>query len=399
MGRTFRVCLLWQTHQSYGSDVLRGIAEYARRYGSFRFLLDLLGDFPSGLARIGKRADIDGIIILRDRHTALKSVSWPLGVPIVSLEQFDSGITPWRVVSDEHAVGRLVAEELIKRRFTRFAYCPFVNLFRTAPGEPWDPARLEGFSHAVRERGGHLSIYQGTSSFWGKLEKEWTDGRLAAWLKSLATPVGIMAVNDLRARHVLLSAAEAGLRVPEEIAVIGVGNEQWADMAFPGLSSVELDGFAAGYAAARMLHQLIEGKTVAQQVVRIPPRRLITRRSSDSLAISDPDVVTAIRYIAENAHQRIEVRHVVDAVPVSRRMLERRFRRAVDRSIQKEIRLAHIERAKMLLADGSLSLSEVARMSGFDSAKSMGEIFQHATGKPPRAYRAAILATAPWTDD
>jgi LacI family transcriptional regulator len=117
---------------------------------------------------------------------------------------------------------------------------------------------------------------------------------------------------------------------------------------------------------------------------------LVTRRSSDALAIDDPDVVNAVRFIGENVSHPIEVRHVVEAVLISRRALERRFQHALNRTIQEEIRTARIGRAKMLLADEAIPIDQVARRSGFVSAGAMVAMFRRVTGTTPAAYRAAL---------
>jgi LacI family transcriptional regulator len=200
-----------------------------------------------------------------------------------------------------------------------------------------------------------------------------------------------MAVTDQCARHVLLSADDAGVAVPEEAAIVGVGNEAWSEVALRGLSSVELDGLRAGYVAAEMLHQLMDGKKIKPGVVRIPPRRLVIRRSSSTTAIDDPDVLQAMHFIAERATSGIGVPEVADAVPLSRRSLERRFEQVLGRSIHQEIRAVQVERAKLLLTDETVPLRRVASVAGFGSADAFAAVFRRVVGMTPSAYRKAIV--------
>jgi LacI family transcriptional regulator len=379
-----RVGLVWGVERLYGSDAIRGVSDYARRHGPWEFLMNQSHDIDLSQDRT---TEVDGIIVCQDWPGQLHAAMWPTNVPIISLDRAVSAITPRQIQPDDQAVGRLVADDFIRRGFRRFAYCRATDF--QLPIDTWDLDRWEGFRDAVRNAGTEPLLYDNTRAAM-TYEKEVKRGQLADWLKSLPKPVGIMAANDIRGRFLLVAAEMAGVRVPEEVAVIGVNNEPWAEIAFRGLSSVELDGYRAGYAGAELLRKLMEKQPVGPGLIRIPPRRLVTRQSSDALAIDDPDVVTAVRFIAERAAMPIEVRNVVDAVPLSRRVLERRFKEKLNRSIQEEIRLAHIARAKDLLIDESIPLDRVARMSGFPSAKTLGAIFRRVTGTTPTAHRAAI---------
>jgi LacI family transcriptional regulator len=202
--------------------------------------------------------------------------------------------------------------------------------------------------------------------------------------------VGIMAATDTRARHVVLAAAANGIRVPEEVAVIGVNNEKWTEVGARGISSVELDGFRAGYVAMELLHKRMEGQDIPPERIRIPPRRLFTRQSSDIMVPNDPDVALALQFISKHAAAGIGVREVVEAVALSRRSLEHRFQASLNRSIMEIIRIVQIQRTKKLLADEDMPLPRVAKSSGFTSAKSLGQIFHRMTGMTPSAYRAAM---------
>lgn len=389
MNKAWRVGLAWNV-MAYGDDAISGIAEYSRRFGPFQFV----GSRVSGLSDINlknihRRTDIHGLLTFDwVEWQDLEDVVWPKGVPIVSAEPNPSKFTRYQVLPDNRGVGRIAADELLDRGVKRFGYCPFWSPRpRIEMGsQQWDAERMEGFCSTVQAASGTMEIYSNPRGSRMSYETEW-NGPLATWIKSLPKPVGILAASDLRARHLLLAADASGVRVPEEAAVIGVDNMTWTKLTLPAISSIELDGFGAGYAAMEMLHRLMEAKPVERELVRIPPRRLIRRRSSDMLAIEDADVVAAMRFIAERATEGIKVEQVVEAVAVSRRALERRFRSWLRRSILDEIHAVRMARAKVLLADPSIPMRRVADVSGFKSAKALSTIFRRITGVTPSAYR------------
>jgi LacI family transcriptional regulator len=393
MGKLFRIGLAWHTSWRSRELGIRGMAEYANRYGPWQFSLNQIEDFD--VRHNPEPLHFDGIIVSYDDTDRVNSIHWPRKIPIVALQRTDDRVTPWRVLPDDEAVGRLVAEEFIKRGFRRLAYFPQKDL--KAPGTPWDNERLEGFDRIARTYRVQTRVYEGPVGVWGQLNHKAHSVPLADWLLSLVKPVGIMAASDMCARHLLLAAEAVGVRIPEVAAVISVDNEPWAEIIFRGLSSVELDGARSGYAAAELLHKLLEKQPITPTTIRIPPRRLIVRRSSSTTAIDDSDVANAVRFINEHATNGIGVRHVVDAVPLSRRTLERRFHDALHHSILQEIRAVQVQRAKLLLVDETIPLPTVAKVSGFSSVKAMQNLFRRMVGITPTKYRKTSLEPRQFT--
>jgi LacI family transcriptional regulator len=196
-----------------------------------------------------------------------------------------------------------------------------------------------------------------------------------------------MACNDIRAWQVLRACRELGRSVPEEIAVLGADNDEaWCLLAHPPLSSVAIAAEQIGYMAGAKLARRLAGRRV-RRLTAVPPLRIVSRRSSDTLAIGDPTVVEAVRFIREHTDRPIGIGNVVEAVAVSRRALERAFRKALGRSPATEIRQAHLRRAKDLLASTELNIEEVARLSGFSGSKHLATIFRQDTGMTATRYR------------
>jgi LacI family transcriptional regulator len=197
-----------------------------------------------------------------------------------------------------------------------------------------------------------------------------------------------MACYDIAGQRVLDACRELGIAVPEQMAVIGVDNDHLiCELCMPQLSSVITNPRRTGYLAAELLDQWMNGKKPAGEAHRIEPLGVLMRRSTDILAIDDPDVAGAVRFIREHACDRINVADVLREVPVSRRILESRFLKQLGRTPHDEILRVRIDRVKRLLADTTLPISVIAQRAGFSSEDYLGVAFQRAVGKSPCLYR------------
>jgi LacI family transcriptional regulator len=213
--------------------------------------------------------------------------------------------------------------------------------------------------------------------------------RVAGWLKKLPKPLGLMACNDIRGQEVLSACRAAGITVPEEVAVIGVDNDEMlCELSDPPLSSVSLDTERIGYEAAALLDQMIAGKKNLDLPILVLPAGIITRRSTDVLAIEDRHIANATRFIRERACVGIDVSDVLKFVPLSRSTLERRFLRLLGHSPKEEILRTRLDRAKQLLAETDLSLAQVADKVGFQHPEYLSVIFKKKTHLTPGEFRA-----------
>jgi LacI family transcriptional regulator len=252
----------------------------------------------------------------------------------------------------------------------------------------WSEDRRAGFLRAVAERG--LEAAEQDSPYDAlplQLEPS-VRHRLLRWLRDLRKPVGIAATNDHTGRCILGLCRDLELAVPEDVAVLGVDNDDLlCETSDPTMSSVVADHFRIGYEAAQIAARLARGLSVAKKVVLIEPRRVATRASTDSVAVDDPDVSAAMQFIRVHACDGIEVSDVVAKVPVSRTVLQRRFRAVLGRSIHDVIVAARIKRAKELLAETDLPLSDVAERSGITPQPYLNVVFKANVGETPLSYR------------
>lgn len=373
-----QVALLIETSLASGRDILSGIARHIRehhQWSVFHQPRGLQEGFPSGL-RDWKG---DGIIArIQDRET-LEAVR-ELNIPVVDVLGLfpEPGIACVR--ADDAAVVRMAAEHLAERGFRHFA---FVGI----SGENWAERRREALRAWTAQRQLTLAVHEAPRGH------GWTEQveLLAKWVANLPRPCGIVVCSDQRGPEVLEACRRAAVGVPDEIAVVGVDNDvPICEVSWPPLSSVDPAHDQVGYEAACLMAKLLAGEAVPEQETVLPPRAVAARYSSEVLAISDRVVGSALRLIRERACEGIGVEDVVEAVPVSRSVLQRRFRSALGTSVHDEILAARLKRAKQLLVETELSYTEVAERAGFRHQEYLGAVFKTHTGKTPGRYRTEL---------
>lgn len=375
-----KVALLVETSNAYARGLLQGIVSFRRERGSWSIYLAEhgRGDRPPAWLRGWKG---DGIIARVETPTianALQSVKVP--VVDVSAARLIPAL-PW-FETDDAAFAHLAADHLCGRGFIQFAFC----------GDPrfnWSNWRCEHFERAVRVAGFACAIYRPSRRFSVDDTAQVED--IAAWLRKLPKPVGVMACYDLRGLQVLDACRRIGLAVPEEVAVIGVDNDELlCELSHPPLSSVIPNTHRTGYEAAALLDRLMDGDKIERGVTHlIPPLGIATRQSTEVLAIADRNVARALNFIRQYACEGIKVDDVLKAVPHSRRMLENRFMKFIGRTPHEEIIRVRLDRVKILLADTDLTLAEIARRTGFNHVEYLTVVFRNKVGLPPSKFRAA----------
>ncbi len=383
------VALIVETSSAYGRDLLSGVARFVRENGPWMMYLasrSLDDPPPSWL----EGWDGQGIISRASDPVSAGLVK-RAGVPTVDLnDQLPDGTLP-AMRSDDVAIGRMAFRHLAERGFTRFAFFGY-------PVFQWSLRRRDGFLDAVRAAGHDPHEYQPPrrASRGHRLPswEEEMDG-VARWLAGLPKPLGLMACNDFRGMQALDACRRAGVAVPEEVAVIGVDNEPFThELAHPPLSSVIPDARRIGFEAAALLARLMAGGLAESTRVAVPPLGVATRQSTDVVAIADPGVADALRFIRENACQGISVEDVLDRVVTSRSALQRAFRKHLDRTIHEEILGVRLHRVKQLLAETELPLRAIADRAGFAYVEYLSAVFRRTTGQTPGAYRRQFSPTA-----
>ncbi|HEX4342853.1 MAG TPA: DNA-binding transcriptional regulator [Verrucomicrobiae bacterium] len=379
-----QVALIIESSVSYGRSILQGIARYMsshHRWSVYFEQHELGTPPPAWLAS----SHWDGILC-RPTDPALARRLKHMKVPTVDLNDLHDGLKlPW-VGSNHHTIGRLGASHFVERGFRNFAFCGFSN-------ELWAAQRRDGFRSTVEKEKQPIPVYE--SSWRGSNVSRWDleIKHIGKWLAGLPKPVGVMACNDARALHVLDACQQADILVPEEVAVVGVDNEEiFCELCNPALSSVAPDAERIGYQAAELLDQLMSGQSPPCRRILIDPIRVVTRRSSDTLAIKDRTVAAAIRYISDQALHGCTVADVVKFVRASRSFLERKFRQHLKRSPQAEIRRIQADRIKQLLTETDYTLERISELSGFEHPEYMSVVFKRLFDQTPGQYRKQMRA-------
>jgi LacI family transcriptional regulator len=294
----------------------------------------------------------------------------------------DQGIP--RVGPDDYLMGQLAANHLLDCGLQQFGYIGHTPHAGAARRELGFRHTIESARYAVNQY--HAS---GPPAFQSRLQ-DWVPNRgFRRWVRSLPRPIGIATFYDLMGLRLSETCREEGLRVPEDVAIVGMGNDDLVcELARPSLSSVDVPTEQIGIRAAALLDRLMDGSPPPGAPILIPPVGIVARQSSDLLAGEDADVVAALRLIREKGHALIQVRDILRVVPVSRRSLERKFRKVLNRGISGEIRRSRLERAKNLLASTELMMPAIAESTGFSDARHLSTVFRQATGLTPTAYRA-----------
>ncbi|WP_165231950.1 AraC family transcriptional regulator [Aquisphaera insulae] len=393
MSRIPKVALLIETSRGYGRGLLRGIVRYARLHGPWGFYLTP-GDFAQVLPRMQSWGGTG--IIARVETAAVARAILESGLPAIALDLAEEEMRPEHplghlaeVESDSAGAGRLAAEHLLGLGFRNHAY--------VGTGDRvWSLRRRAAFVDRIREAGFEPHVYEPPRSArdrsWGREQPILSD-----WLCRLPRPAGLMACDDDRGRQVLEACRAGGLVVPEQIAVVGVDDDELlCELADPPLSSVALNAEAGGYRAAAMLDRMMRAHAAGCRPPRRRPRparlvvealRVVPRRSTDVIALDDPEVAAALHFLHNHAGEPIGVADVVADRLISRRSLEMRFRATVGHTIHDELQRIRLERARRLLLETDLPIPGVARAAGFSSPSYLAQVFRRALRTTPARYR------------
>jgi LacI family transcriptional regulator len=363
----------------YEREVYRGAKECAHRRGDVELFMwepchdvGLTRQARQRLSTMGIRG-ILACVTMTPAHNPLKAA----GIPVVDVSGTWEDLPG--VHADNHVVGRLAARHLLSKGLRSFA-------FWGMPGPAHCVQRREGFLAALKEAGFGCTVVEEKLLAWPLSSAQLTKFRRR--MDPLVKPLGLFGWYDLQAASIVAACRQTGIRVPDDIAVIGSDNDEFSQMLSPvPLSSVDVNAFRIGYEAMETLLRMIRTGRRPGAHVLVPPGNVMARQSTDLLAIDHTEVAAAVRFIQNHADKPITVSDVLKEVPISRRRLEIHFRRILGRSPLEQIQFAHIERAKMLTQDLKLSLGETARLCGFDDQAFFCRVFKRYANCTPRQYR------------
>lgn len=384
-----RIALLFNANKVYDRHVLTGIGQYLT---STRVEWDLFmeEDFRSRTVGIHHWRG-DGIIADFDDPVVGETLCG-MSLPVVAVggsyadpANYPAGI-PY-VATDNARLVRLAYDHLIDQGLQRFAFYGLPPM----PGNRWAMEREQAFLDMTRADRLEGLVFRGSPTSaggWGVAQEA-----IANWVRALPKPIGIIAVTDARARHLLQACIVADVPVPAEIAVVGIDNDPMAQMLsrIP-LTSVIQGAEEMGHTAARLLHQMLHGGHLIQQRIIVPPKGINVQASSRHVPMNNPHVMRALHHIRQYACLGIKTDQVADYVGVSRTLLEEHFKRELKLTVHQAILQHKLQTARQMLADDAVPLADVAVRSGFTSLQYMYAVFRRELGCTPRQYAEAVQA-------
>jgi len=393
-----KVLIYFDTSRLTGRDLLRGAETYLSTFAQWEvFTLNpnyLSDDFAKELGLLdletfdgflGHTRNREFICCTEDISSILKDQKFDIYAPKKKM----ANTSP--IKTNSLQIGETAAEYFISRGFKNYAYCGFINL-------DWSDGRYKSYSEALSQNG-----FNDTKYYMHRPSRDKVSDHkaLAAWLVSLPKPIAIFTCNDDRAVSVLEACKINHINVPEEVAVLGVDNDDLiCNLSSPPLSSIALNFKNAGFQAAKHLDELMT-KNTENTTIDVLPVEIFTRRSTDIVAIEDPELASAIVFIKEHFQEPIQVTDVVDATTLSRRELEYRFKFEIKKTIQEEINRFRIEMIKKMLMTSREPIHHIANQLKFTDPEHFSRYFKNLTGISPSVFRrssvnAAIMRQEPF---
>ena len=385
--QTPRVVVILETCVQPDREKLNGIFKYVRFYGPWHLHIIQNRVGEQRLAHF-ETWDANGVIVGQSMLDMEKTLA-RTKLPLVLIDPLPRHLTPSSpfsrcsyVQNDSESVGVAAADYFLEHGFKQFAYVGEV-LDRL-----WSRGRGQGFAGRLREAGFTCQNYAPLTD---AEINDWAveQSKLTRWLAALPKPVALFAAMDIRARQVLDTCLMNGIKVPDEVAILGVDNdEQLCLGSSPTLSSIDCDMGQCGFMAAQLLDEQMRGKRKRKTLLTYGVKKIAERQSTHAeQPVQDQLVVRAIEFIRLNACEGIGVTEVVAHLKVSRRLAELRFRKTCGRSILDEIQTVRLERVKRLVTETAFSIREITDRSGYQTDDHLRRIFKRQFGMTMRECR------------
>jgi len=371
------VAVLVDTSTNWSRDVFRGATKYVQKHRPWHLFIEPHGAQEDLLLPRGWQGDG---IIARVTSKKMALALQARGLPVVNVSAIQTrGPDFPRVASDVAASAKIAVEYFLERGFKHFGYLSLQGL-------EYVTRQRDSFVNAVQAAGFSCELH-GVQTHAGAQAPDWNlrMDNLGAWLHSLPKPVALLTWAG--GREIIHACHHVGIRVPEEVALLSGSDDLLCETSQVPISAIKQAAEKIGYGAAELLDRMMRGRRIRKQPKLIAPVGVITRQSTETLAIADPIMVKAVIFIRENINQPIQVGEVARHAGVSRRSLERKFIEIMGRTPADHIRRLHLDRAKKLLVETDNSIPEVAEASGFGSPEYMAYFFRLELSITPLRYR------------
>jgi LacI family transcriptional regulator len=372
--------LLIDTATSWGVRLIKGIGRYAHEAGNWLIHVEPWGRYER--FRIPEGWEGDGIIARINNEELAQEITVS-GLPTINVSWYPySGERIVRCTVDPDATAKMAADYFLSAGFEHFGYCGPLHMLG------YSDTFAEDFRKYI-EASNHICHFCPLPAE-NQQSIAWNAhlASLVKWVEQLPRPAAVLCWSAARGRQVTEACHYAGIRVPDDIAVLGGDyDELMSHISSPPLSTIDQPADQIGFAAAELLDGMMRGKKPRKRPLFFPPTRIIVRHSTDTLAIDDEMVRDALQLIRRRAHEDIRVSDVVRDLAVARRALEQRFVRLVGRSPAEEIRRVRIEEAKRLLVESDRSVADISRATGFGHQDLLSRVFRRTTGLTPTEFR------------
>lgn len=381
-----RIGILIERQRAYGRSICLGISRFAQERDDWSMQMLEWSDVDNPRRLL----EYDGFIV-RILNERIARTFASTGKPIVDV--FHEREWPGVSSVDQHArlIGQLAARHFIEHRFSRFAFCGF-------NGRSYSDRRRAAFTRCLALNRFPCAVYDSPSSILANFDNTiirherlspGTDSRhLEKWICSLPKPVAVFCSHDLRAYQLIETCRRNGIRVPEDVAILGVDNDELiCNFITPTLSSIDLNGDLVGYTAASVLSERLQVPGLPPRHVRIRPSRLVVRQSTQAYPIDPPWLSDALVFIRGNVMRHLTAADVFAHVGRSHTLVSQAFKSKLGTTVQREIQSSRLNEAKRLVSTTSLPFAEIARRAGFGSVQYFCTSFTAAFGSPPSSFR------------
>jgi LacI family transcriptional regulator len=384
-----KIILLSDLSEEYNKSILKGITRYSKDHGPWTFCKmptyyrETIG--IDGILKWAKEWEADGIIGQFYNDEEVEKFT-QANIPVIA-QDFKERFTDIPNITGAYRdTGRLGADYFLRKGFRNFAFYGFGNIV-------WSRERAQGFEERIQESGFNVHYYEHKDpeamDLW-----YYKPSALSEWLKSLPKPIALMTCDDNQGHHIAEAAKHAGIRIPDEVAVLGVDNDEMVcELSDTPLSSIELDAEKGGYEAARLMDQMVEAKICYGPDIIVKATQVVTRRSTDIFASKDKYIVSALRYIHGNLDKNLKVDQVLKEVPLSRRSLEKRFMLTTGYPVYEYIYNQRIEKFTQKLLETDMTIFEIALDLGLSDSKNIARQFKQVKGLTPMEYRKKHVVT------
>lgn len=385
-----KIILLTDFGEEYGTNLLKGVTRYSQEHGPFAFCRmptyyrETRG--MDGILKWAKEWKANGILGQFYNNANLEALLRE-GIAVVAQDFKERHKNVPNISGDYKRVGIMGAEYFLQKGYKNFAFYGFKNIV-------WSRERGQAYEERLKQEGYTVHYFEHKRQFKSRELWYYKPSALSKWLKSLPKPIALMTCDDNQGLHITEACRLAKIRIPEEVAVLGVDNDEiLCNLSDPPLSSIGQNVVKGGYEAARLLHTMIKTNNKEFYDITVEATTIVTRNSTDIYATRDEYIGMALKYIHSNIDKNLKVEDVLKQVPLSRRSLEKRFHKVTGYPVYEYIFNHRIEKFTQKLLETDDSIFEIAMDLGLNDGKNIARQFRQIKGCTPTEYRKKYLIT------